>query len=142
MSLNINVQFYFAETITLTFAGMNFSRSDIGCPGDTISHTCSVLSSNRNLIWTVTIPGQTPVTITYNTSSELGNSAVLRMGIKAIMTSLVGEYIESTLTLTITGDFSLDGTEIQCSSGNLNSDIVEISVNTSGICLTELLSYC
>ena len=121
-----------AENITLLSTESNISRADTACPGDTISYSCFALSNASELTWTVTLRGRDPVTVTYNATSSLRISMALIMGIETTLTRYVGVLIESTLLLTFNRYTDFYGTTIQCDSGTLSSDVIEVSANLSG----------
>ena len=86
------------------------------------------------LTWLVTLPGQTPLTITYTnfSSSRLINN--LGMNITSIVTeNLMGNFIESVLVITVIQSTSMNGTVVSCGSEALDSEMEIVYVNTSGM---------
>jgi hypothetical protein len=124
---------FFIATVVINLLQHNNSREDIECPGDIISYNCSIQSNSEavQLIWQVTVPGETPLNFTYNSTSIPGT--ILRnANVRSTLTKLVSnEYIESTLELTILRGIVLNQTELECRIEELNSDIVYVSVNSS-----------
>ncbi len=114
----------------------NVSRSDIECSGDTIPYNCSILSNSEyvHLIWIVTLPEHVPMTITFDGSSSLDVVYYLDMNITVTLTNYVAEeYIESIIALTVLSDVVVNGTVLECRSGDLDSRRAIVNVNMSGI---------
>ena len=127
---------YFTATITLTTKPRISSRTDIECPGDIISYVCSVHSNSENvqLKWHILFPRQSPIEILYDHASTTNIADTLKLGVETTLTNFTRDnYIESLLELTIIKGVPINGTEIECSSENLNSVRIEVLVNTSGI---------
>ena len=125
----------------------NTSRQDIDCPGDTISYNCTILTNSEtpHLTWRVTLPGNVPLNITYDNSSNQGNLNYLGMNISSTLREIRYGYIESVIVLTVVNDVNLNGTELECSIG-ADFDVATVTVNTSGlsilICVSDvLISY-
>lgn len=121
----------------------NVSRPDIECPGDTISYSCSVMSNSEiaELMWSVSIPGEMPLTVLYNGTSAVNSesnldtrvSTILTRRDTTILTELTRlENIESLITFTLR-DGSLNNTKVQCSSEDLNAKNLTVFVNASGM---------
>ena len=112
-------------------------HSDIDCPGDTISFNCSIGSNSESveLTWQITLPDQlVPINITYNSSSLFYERDRLDIYANATLTKYAhGRSIQSLITFTILKDASINGTEVQCSSSDLDSEAVKILVTISGI---------
>lgn len=111
------------------------SRVDIECPGDTIPYNCSIRSNSEtvHLIWRVTIPGQMPMTSTYDGTSTLNNKDSLGASTTTVLTRYTSQaYIESILTFSVLKNVSLNSTTIECSSEGLDNDTQTVFVNTSG----------
>ncbi len=119
-------------------------RSDIDCPGDTISYNCSILSNSETvqLIWSVEIPGLVPITITYDNSSVLNSSDNLAMNISSILLSYINDtYIHSMIILTVLRDVKINGTKLKCAIDNLENIATTLFVNTSGIFMVVRWSF-
>ncbi len=115
------------------------------------------------LTWTITLPERTPIRITYDNLSIINSLDYLDstdyfsfesmdymneenvsmqesvdifdMSISTILTDyVVGEYIESVVTLTIVNNISLNGANVECSISNMNNDSKSLllSFNVSG----------
>ena len=114
-------------------------RPDIDCPGDTISFNCSIESNSESveLTWEITSPDElVPMSIIYNDTSLLNNRDQLDIYIDATLTKYMRhQSIESLITFTILKNISINGTELQCSSSDLESAAVKVLVNISGIIL-------
>ena len=107
------------------------STSDnILCPGDIIPYNCSIQSNSEtvHLTWSVTIPGEIPVNITYfNISDDIAN---LNSFITTIVTAFRrDELIHSTLAVSVT---SVKELMLECSIGQLGNDTTIVFINTSG----------
>lgn len=122
--------------VTLFQLNRTVSRMDIDCPGDTISYFCSILSNSENveLTWTITLPERQPISLTFN------NSSVLDIGGISIVVSLTnytrGAGLDSVITLTVLRNASVNGTEIECGSANLDNETVIVFINTSGMIMS------
>ena len=130
--------------VTLTLLEISTSRDDIYCPGDTISYNCSITSNTEtpHLIWSVTLPGLTPISFTYDSTSALNDIHYLDMNITVTLTKLNTiattqfvneEFIESIIVITVLKNVSMNGTELECSITDLGSDSAVVFVNTSGM---------
>ncbi len=121
--------------VSLNLLEKNTVRSDIDCPGDTLSYNCSVQSNSENvhLTWTITLPNKMTMVITYDSTSRLNESNYLDESISTILTDIRSdEYIESVLTVTLLSNVSLNGSRIECNIANLSSDSILLRVVTSG----------
>ncbi len=111
-------------------------RSDIDCPGDTISYNCSIQSNSEtvHLVWSVTLPGSTPLSIMYNSTSMINNMNNLAMGVSTMLTQYRrDEYIESIIVFTVLMGVTFNQSNVRCSIANLDSMSTIVFVNTSGI---------
>lgn len=113
------------------------SRRDIiDCPGDNISYRCHVLSNSEGLqlAWNVAILGETPIRIEYSSASTLNLQENFSMGIASALTgySMDGQYIESTLTLTLSGNYSMNQTLVECFSADLDRSDVLVTTDILG----------
>ena len=110
--------------------------TDIDCPGDTISYNCTIETNSEippHLTWNVTVPGFTPLSVTYNENSTLDIINDLGMNISTILVVANDGYIKSVILLTITKYVNLNGTVVECSIGpNLRSEAVTLYVDSSG----------
>lgn len=125
--------------ITLTPLERTISRAEIECPGDTIPYSCSVLSNSENIIltWRITLPGQTPIEMTYDNTSSFNTIDYLGINISTTLTVYDRESAaESIITLTVLNSALINGTELKCRSADLDSVTTNIYVNKSG------KSYC
>ena len=122
---------------------INTSRDDIYCPGDTISYNCSILSNTEtpHLIWSVTLPGLTPINLTYDSTSTLHDTVYLEMNISATLTGRTTtattifvneEYIESIIVITVLKNVTMNETIVDCRIADLDSDSAVVFVNTAG----------
>ena len=123
---------------------INTSRDDIDCPGDTISYNCFIISNTEtpHLIWNVTFPGLTPISFTHDSTSTLYDIHYLDMNISVTLTeldtiatteSVNEEQIESIIVITVLKNVTMNGTKLECSTANLDSDSTVLFVNTSGM---------
>ena len=130
-------------SVFLTLLEINTSRDDIDCPGDTISYNCFIISNTEtpNLIWNITLPGLTPISFTYDSTSTLNDIHHLDMNISVTLTELDTiaitefvneELIESIIVITVLKNVTMNGTNLECSIANLHSDSTVLFVNTSG----------
>ena len=120
------------------------SRDDIECPGDTIPYICSVQSNSENimLMWLVTFPGKAPLTMTYTNFSHAETLNSLGMNVTTVVTNNeMGDFIESVIVLTVLRNVSMNGTLVECRSEDLDSVIVTVHVNTSGILVVYKLTW-
>ena len=112
------------------------SRDDIECPGDIIPYNCSIQSNSEtvHLTWRVTIPGQTPVYITYYNATD--NDTSLNDYITTSVTGFESDrYIHSTLKITVYRGISMDQIMLECSINELgNESTTLVHVNTSSEC--------
>ncbi len=135
-----------SATILFELIERNTLRSDIDCPGDTISYNCSVLLSNNSaeLTWTIALPGKIPLNITYDDSSLIDNGTdILGMGVSTLLVDYRrNEYIESVVVLTLMKNVTLNGSIVECnvSVSTIDNDDINIGnistlvlVNTSGM---------
>ena len=135
--------------VTLTLLKINTSRDDVYCPGDTISYNCSIISNTErpHLIWNITLPGQTPTIFIYDSISTLYDIHHLNTNITVTLTKLDTiattefvnkEHIESIIVITVLKNVSMNGTELECSIADLDSDSAVVFVNTSGMTVTTM----
>ena len=129
--------------VTLTLLEINTSRDDIHCPGDTISYNCSIISNTEtpHLIWNITLPGLTPISFTFDSTSTLYDIHHLDMNITVTLTELNTftttefineEHIGSIIVITVLNNVSMNGSNLECSIANLDSDSTLLLVNISG----------
>ncbi len=86
-----------------------------------------------HLIWLVTLPGKVPINISFDGSSSLEAVYYLDMNISATLTNYIAEeYIESIIVLTVLRDVVVNGTVIECRSGDLDRSTAIVNVNMSG----------
>lgn len=123
---------------------MAASREDIDCPGDNITHTCSILSNSEDLFlkWVISPPEVTPIQVTYdsNNISEINVTRNLDMIGSVVLTRYIPPdgivmdgYIESTLTITLlSADVNRIG--VMCATDIVNATEFAL-FNTSGISL-------
>lgn len=85
------------------------------------------------LKWLVTFPGQAPLSVTYTNFSAAGSVDTLGMNVTTVVTNNDrGGFIESILTLTVLFNVSMNETQIECHSEDLDSETMNVFVNTSG----------
>ena len=121
------------------------SRTDIECPGDIVPYNCFIVSNSEtvHLTWTITIPEQEPLNITYsNATSNTGS--IDHLG-DYVTTSLLrytsDEYIESSLMLFVPGNvFLLNSTKVECTISNLDDDSSYVFINSAGMSI-KLFKY-
>ena len=123
-------------SVTIVPFDRNVSRSDIECPGDTLSYQCSIQSNSESvrLNWQIFFPGENSVNITYDNSSMANQLHFLGRGITTVLSRYIADVlVESILMLTVLRDVDImNGTIIECSSGDLDSLMINVYVNTSG----------
>ena len=123
-----------AASVKLRQLERNVSRNDIECPGDMILFNCSVQSNSENvqLTWEVTFPDQTTLNITYYNHSGI-TVHDLGLGSSTSLTEYIEDhYIESTITFTVIQTVQLNGSQLECRSSDLDSETLDVPVNTSG----------
>ncbi len=109
------------------------SRDDIECPGDIIPYNCSILSNSEtvHLTWHVTLPGQTPINITFFNFTN--NTVTLNSYISTHLTGFRSdEFIYSSLEVSVLPDIPTDHISLECSIDNLGYDTTIVRINTSG----------
>ena len=119
-------------------------RSDMECPGDTITYRCSIQSNSEelHLIWRVSTSGQMPNDIIYNDTTNFTNMSRLNGYITTSLTRFIGdEYIESTLTITVQPNAEIRRFMLQCFIERLGIDFSDIVINSSSK-LDHLLAFC
>ena len=93
-------------------------------------------------MWNITLPGLTPISFTYDSTSTLYGLRHSDMNISVTLTKLNTiattefvneEHIESIIIITILNNVTLNGTNLECSIANLDSHSTVLFVNTSGI---------
>ena len=96
--------------------------TDMVCPGDTISFTCSIYSNSENLelVWTVTLPGSQPVTVTYNNSFPIDMSNLPNVNFS--MLTFFEQGVRADIEITFTN--SINGSDVTCGTGNLTDDVL------------------
>ena len=125
----------FQATVFLNLLEKDKVRSDIDCPGDTLSYNCSIQSNSENvhLTWTITLPEKMPIIITYDSTSMLNENAYFDESITTILTDFRSdENIESVMIMTLLRNVSLNESRIECSIADLSSDTILVLVITSG----------
>jgi hypothetical protein len=76
----------------------------VACLNDSIRYNCSFHTNSISLTlsWTVTLPGQQPLTFSYRSTFGLGSNQSLRSGVVSTLTGYrERQYIESILTLEV-----------------------------------------
>lgn len=123
--------------VSLRLSENGTSRSDyIDCPGDTIAYICAIASNTEDLhlLWTVILPDMVPLEFMYSSEflaiPEEYNE--LDINISSSLLEYAEEFIKSKLILTVLNG-SMNGTVVECSIGDLGSEMVSVLVNTSGI---------
>ena len=89
-----------------------------------------------SLTWTITLPGQMPLSITYDSSSALDSLDNIVSSVRTKLTEFRSDqYIESIMIVTVTNSFSLNGSEVECRISNLINDSTSATVfiNTAGM---------
>lgn len=121
----------------LTTLERNVSRPDIECPGDTIPYKCSIQSNSENIFlrWQVSIPGQIPLTITYDSTSMPNSNEALSAHVRSTLTSFVSQsYVESVIEVEVPRGVSFNNTMVECSFSTLTTDMVTVLVDSAGTC--------
>ncbi len=122
-------------TVSLNFLEKNVVRPEIDCPGDTLSYNCSIQSNSENvhLTWTITLPDNMPIVITYDSTSILYESNYSDESVTTILTEFRSdEYIESVMTVTLLRNVSVNDSRIECNIADLSSDSILVLVVASG----------
>ena len=84
-------------------------------------------------MWKVSFPEENSINITYDNPSMTNKLDFLGHGITTVLSRYIADVlVESILTLTVLQDVNMNGTIIECSSGDLDSLIINAYVNTSG----------
>ena len=125
----------YTASVNLVPLERNVSRMDIDCPGDTISYNCSIQSNSETvqLTWRVTLPGQMPVDLTYDNTSNVNTVDNLGFNIITTLTNFTrDEFIESIIVFTVLRDLAMNGTDLQCISEDLDNVTTMVLVNISG----------
>ena len=99
-------------------------------------YQCSIMSNSETvqLTWHVTLPGMTPVNITYDNTSVLtvdtnhGNNITT-----TLMEFVMDTFIQSSIVFTVLRDVNLNQAVLECTSGDLDSYITTLFVSISGI---------
>lgn len=112
------------------------SQSDyIDCPGDTISYICAIASNTEDLhlIWSVTLLNIVSLEFIYGSDflSVPGEHNALDMNITSSLLEYTDDYIKSKITFIVLNG-SMNGTVVECSIGDIGSEMVSVLVNTSG----------
>ena len=127
---------YAIATILLANVTRSFTRTDIDCPGDTVTYECRVQSNSEmvQLMWLVTFPGQKAITMFYINDSYVNITSNLGMNISTTLTQYtVDESIESKITITVLRNVSMNGTLVECRSEDLGRETEILYVNSLGI---------
>ncbi len=122
-------------TVSLNFLEKNVVRPEIDCPGDALSYNCSIKSNSENvhLTWTITLPDNMPLVITYDSTSILNESNYFDESVTTILTDFRSdEYIESVMTVTLLRNVSVNDSRIECNIADLSSDSILVLVVASG----------
>lgn len=110
------------------------ARRDIECPGDIFPYNCSILSNSEtlHLIWRITLPGETPVDISYYNGTFFDDTAGLNGFLTSSLTEYTSnEYIESILEITVQANSSTDQLMLQCLIEGLGNDSSYVLINSS-----------
>ena len=116
------------------------SREDIQCPGDIIPFNCSILSNSEtiHLMWLITIPGMTPVNVTFFNNS---GSDDLTSYITTFVTGFKSdEYIHSTVEFRVQPGIPVNRFNLSCSITGLGLSITAVRVNSS--CKSNITRLC
>ena len=112
--------------------GRVVSRTDIECPGDIIPYNCSIQSNSEtiHLTWRVSIPGLSPINITYsNTTNAVTNLTGY------ITSSVMGfrsdEFIYSSLEVTVQPEIPTEQIVLECLIDDLGNATTVVFVNIS-----------
>ena len=122
-------------SVDLRLLENSMSRSDIDCPGDTISYNCTVQSSSPSLHlkWIVSFFEGETREVLYNNRSTLNNQTVLDFNTRISLVSSERGYLESVIVFTVATGVILNGTELECRIDNIDSETDTVSVNKSGM---------
>ena len=127
--------YFFPATVNLDILERNITRPNIDCPGDTLSYNCSVvMNTDRvDLTWIITLPGQIPISITYDNTSVLDDLDYLDESVITTLTEYRSdEYIESIATIIVMSNITLNQSKIECTISNQKIESIIAFVNTSG----------
>ncbi len=124
-------------SVNLQLLESNMSRSDIDCPGDTISYICTVQSGSPSiqLEWIISFFERKTRGVLYNNRSILQDQTVLDFNTRTSLVSSERGYLESVLIFTLATGVTLNGTELECGIDNIDSETDTVSVNKSGMCV-------
>lgn len=107
------------------------------CPGDTLSFICAINSNTEDLLltWTIHLLSGEILTLTYNTSSLIESMDRLDRNINATLTdyNYANGSIESTLQFTQLKNVVMNGTIVECAIHGLDSEMIPVLINTSGM---------
>ena len=110
----------------------NVSREDIECPGDIIPYNCSIQSNSEtiHLTWSITIPEQMPINITYESASDTeGQTNMLNDFITTVLSNTDNGYIESTLAFRVQVSTSFNQALLECFIEGLGNDTIIVLVD-------------
>ncbi len=122
-------------SVNLRLLENSMSRSDIDCPGDTISYNCTVQSGSPllHLKWIVSFFEGETREVLYNNRSTFNNQTVLDFNTQIYLVSSERGYLESVIVFTVATGVTLNGTELECRIDNIDSERDTVSVNKSGM---------
>ena len=120
----------------MDLAQLNRTESNIDCPEDTLSFTCSIRSNYDalHLVWHVIFPGNNIVLYKrYDGTSVFNSTDILGMNISTTLVAYeFGSYIKSHITLTVLRSFNIDGTQLQCGTTGFDfQNNITIDVNSA-----------
>ncbi len=103
----------------------------IDCPGDIISYVCSVMSNSENLYltWHVTFPGLRTINVTFDNYTDPNDVNLPLNTSISLMNYTLDEYVKSTIFFLV-DDISVNGTEVECETGDYNSLTAFLSINS------------
>ena len=108
-------------------------RNDIECPGDIVPYNCSIESNSEtiHLTWSVSVPGEMPVNITYS-NATFGNITSLN---SYITTSVTGfrrdQFVHSVLEVLVEPGIPTNQITLECSIGDIGNDTKSVLINIS-----------
>ncbi len=104
----------------------------VDCPGDIISYVCSIRSNSENLYltWHVTFPGLRTINVTFDNNTDLNDVNLPLNTSISLMNYTLDEYVESTVFFLVDDAIPVNGTEVECETGNYNRSIAILSINS------------
>ena len=129
---------FISANVSLVLSERVVSLSEFDCPGDTVSYMCAITSNTEalRLVWSVASSDMVEYAeVVYEQElalpSNVNDSDDTIGNVNSVLLTAREGYILSRLTVTVL-NASTNGTVIECSIGELGSDLAVLTVNTSG----------